>query len=473
LKLLRPGRLSAPKPREAEPAPRTSTPVYKRDPARSHRKVEVAKRADDLLVDLMFDGRYRKIGDIGESVPWGMFTVGLQGCLRRGYAFDKDGDRLRMRRRGVAERRQTLFEVIEGITVESLQGRSASREASPKAPVAGRSPGGEEPTPPEIVDVPANPASGARLSLSVGEDPLTLPVSECATMTAAVLAKKSSGKTYLGMVLVEEVLKFGAGVPVVVVDPTGVWAPGLRCMADGTPSPYQVLTLGGPHGDLPLQSCQGRAAAEVVEQLRPHPVVLDLSDMAPAGQHELVADFGEGVFATRHRSPMLLVLDEADEFAPQVLGGSPHQKRSLEILDRIVRRGRIKGLGTVLITQRAAVVSKNVLSQIDKLFLLCMVAPSDLDAVEDWLRHVVPAGQRSQCLGQLPSLQPGQAFYMSGGAAHAFRKFVVRRRGTYDSSRTPEASGEERKIELSRVSPEVLATARKILDTPPVEGVGA
>jgi hypothetical protein len=470
VKFLGVGRLSKPVAREVESAPRQSTPVYARDPTRSHRKIDVAKSVDDMLVDLMLDGRYREVGDIGEKLPWGKFAVGVQGCLRRGYAFDRDGTLLRMRRRGVAERSQTLYDVVVGITAADMRALPAPRKSVTGKKVVlqeSRLPSGEET--PDIVDVTDSTSAGARLSLSEGKDPLKLSVSECSTMTAAILAKKSSGKTYLGMVVVEEILRSGSGVPVVVVDPTGVWTPGLRCMADGTPSSYQVLTLGGPHGDLPLASCQGRGAAEVVEQLRPHPVVLDLSDLAPAGQHEVVADFGERIFATDKRSPMLIVLDEADEFAPQVLGGSAHQKRSLEILDRIVRRGRIKGLGTLLITQRAAVVSKNVLSQIDKLFLLCMVAPSDLDAVEDWLRHVVPVAQRSQCLGQLPSLQPGQAFYMSGGAAAAFRKFSVRRRGTYDSSRTPETSDRKRSLELSRVSPEVLEAARKILGSLDVE----
>jgi hypothetical protein len=470
VKFLGAGRLSRPVTSEVEPAPRTSTPVYARDPTRSHRKPDVAKSVDDLLVDLMLDGRYREVSEVAGSLPRGRWTEALQGCIRRGYSFDRDGNRLRMRRRGVAEGRQTLFDVLEGVTVDSLQVRPILRKTAPKVPAASGAPKKVESALSAIVDVSSGQVVGACLALSEGKDPLKLSVSECATMTAAILAKRSSGKTYLGMVFVEEFLKSGVGVPVVVVDPMGVWAPGLRCMADGTPSPYQVLTLGGPHGDLPLESFQGRAAAEVVEQLRPHPVVLDLSDLEPAGQHEVLADFGERIFATDKRSPILFVIDEADEFIPQELTGSPHQKRSLKVWDRIVRRGRIKGLGTILISQRAAVVNKNVLSQIDKLFLLCMVAPSDLDAVEDWLRHVVPVAQRSQCLGQLPSLQPGQAFYMSGGAAAAFRKFVVRRRGTYDSSRTPETSDKERVLELSQVSPEVLATARKILEASQVAG---
>jgi len=380
----------------------------------------------------------------------------------------------------VTERRQTLSELLEGLSPEVLVGgtpssRSVSRDDSGDEG-AGEGEGGLDSGESLSggLDVVAGPVpAGPVAALSEGEDPLTLPLPESATMTCAILAKKSSGKTYLGMVIVEEILRSGAGVPVVVVDPTGVWAPGLRCMADGTPSSYQVLTLGGPHADLPISRSQGRAAAEVVGRLRPHPVVLDLSDMSPAEQHEVVADFGEGIFATEERSPLLIVLDEADEFAPQVVGSSSHQRRSLEILDRIVRRGRIKGLGTVLITQRAAVVNKNVLSQIDKLFLLCMVAPSDFDAVEDWLRHVVPVGQRSKCLGQLPSLQPGQAFYMAGGAAAAFRKFSVRRRGTYDSSRTPTSARRGGALELSHVSPEVLETARRIMESVPVEEGGS
>lgn len=459
--------------REEAPAPRTSTPVYERDPTRPRPKSVVARTADDQLVDLMLDGEYWDAREVAGAVSRGEWVEALEGCLRRGYAFDRDGARLRMRRRGVAERMQTAFEVVEGITVSDLRPlpplpppREVVDVASSQEPEVG----GDTELP-NIVDVPAAAVvAGARLSLSEGDDPLTLPVSGCGTMTAAILAKRSSGKTYLAMVIVEEILSSGVGFPVVVLDPTGVWTPGLRCMADGTPSPYQVLTIGGPHGDLPLESCQGAAAAEVVERLRPHSVVIDLSDLAPAGQHEVVADFGERIYATRERSPILIVIDECDEFAPQSLSGSAHQKRSLEILDRIVRRGRIKGFGTILVSQRAAVVNKNMLSQIDTLFLLCMIAPSDLDAVEDWLRHVVPVGQRSQCLGQLPGLQPGSAFYMRGGAEPSFRKFGVRRRATYDASRTPDVGDERRGLSLSQVDPEVLAIARGIMESAAVPG---
>ncbi len=445
------------------------TPIYRRDPTKGRVKREFKRQPDDILVDLMMDGRFHGVCEIVDGLPLGTFTLALEACLDRGYAFDRDGNRMRLRRRAATEKRQLLFDILDGLTTDDFAKPVVAKKVIP-SPVVDESAKGVVKDVGKIAEsATVRKSAGPELSLSAGDDPLKCSAAESVTMTSAILAKKSSGKTYLGMVIVEEILRSGIAAPVVVVDPMGVWAPGLRCMADGTPSPYQFLTLGGPHGDLPLRNDQGAQAAEVVERLRPHPVILDLSDMVPAEQHEVVADFGERLFATRHRSPLLLVVDEADEFAPQVLSASAHQKRSLEILDRIVRRGRIKGLGTVLISQRAAVVNKNVLSQIDRLFLLCMLAPSDLDAVESWLHHVVPVKQRSSCLGQLPTLPPGNAFYMRGGAEPAFRKFVVRRRDTYDSSCTPEGSERAKEISLSMVSAEVLEVARKIMGASLVE----
>ena len=107
------------------------------------------------------------------------------------------------------------------------------------------------------------------------------------------------------------------------------------------------------------------------------------------------------------------------------------------MIDRIVRRGRTKGLGVTLISQRPAVINKNVLSQIDSLFLLNMVAPGDLNAVDDWLKLRVKAEQRIECLGQLANLPPGVAFCTQSGGLAKFRKFTVRKRETFDSGRTP------------------------------------
>ena len=233
-------------------------------------------------------------------------------------------------------------------------------------------------------------------------------------------------------------------------------------MADGQPSPFNILALGGRYGDLPITAKDGVRAANVVNSIRPYPVIIDLSGLAPAEQHEFVADFIEKLFTIAERSPIHIIIDEADEYAPQTLNSaSRHQKRSLDAIDRLVRRGRSKGIGVTMITQRSAVIAKNVLSQIDSLWLLNMVAPRDLLAVEEWLKHGVTESQRVECVNQIPRLQPGTAYFLQTGVSPKFRRFKVRRKKTFDSSKTPGAAGYVPPI-FSKPSASVMATAREI-----------
>jgi DNA helicase HerA-like ATPase len=58
-----------------------------------------------------------------------------------------------------------------------------------------------------------------RPTLKISKE-LSLPA-EAVTETFAILAKRGAGKTYTSAVMVEEMLK--ASLPVVVIDPVGVW----------------------------------------------------------------------------------------------------------------------------------------------------------------------------------------------------------------------------------------------------------
>ena len=77
--------------------------------------------------------------------------------------------------------------------------------------------------------------------------------------------------------------------------------------------------------------------------------VLDLSDFTLGEQRRFVAAFAEQLYQ-HNRTPLHLVIDEADEFAPQnprgeqrVLGGH---------VARLVQRGRRRGFRVIMITQR-------------------------------------------------------------------------------------------------------------------------
>ena len=52
--------------------------------------------------------------------------------------------------------------------------------------------------------------------------------------------------------------------------------------------------------------------------------------------------------------------------------------------ENIARRGRSRGLGMVVITQRPAVINKNVLSQTELMIAHQITAPQDRKALQDW-----------------------------------------------------------------------------------------
>jgi uncharacterized protein len=173
---------------------------------------------------------------------------------------------------------------------------------------------------------------------------LSLPV-EAVTQTFAILAKRGAGKTYTAAVMVEEMLK--AGLQLVVVDPVGVWW-GLRSSADGQHEGLPIVIMGGEHGDLPLEVGAGELIADVVVDERLS-VVLDLSPFRKGEQTRFMTDVAERLYQ-KNRQPLHLVLDEADAFAPQ--RPMKGQERLLGAIEDLVRRGRARGLGVTLVTQR-------------------------------------------------------------------------------------------------------------------------
>jgi DNA helicase HerA-like ATPase len=227
-----------------------------------------------------------------------------------------------------------------------------------------------------------------RTMLTIAKD-LRLPA-EAVTQTFAILAKRGAGKTYTAAVMVEEMLK--AGLPV-VVGPVGVWW-GLRSSADGQQAGLPIVIMGGEHGDVLLDVGAGELIADVVvdEGLA---VVLDLSQFRKGEQTRFMTDFAERLY-DKNRQPRHLVLDEADAFAPQ--RPMKGQERLLGAIEDLVRRGRARGIGVTLVTQRAAVLNKDVLTQAEVLVALHTIAPEDREAVDAWIRvHGTPE-QRDELL---------------------------------------------------------------------------
>jgi hypothetical protein len=261
---------------------------------------------------------------------------------------------------------------------------------------------------------------------------LDLPL-EAIGRTVAILAQKGAGKTYTGMKLTELMLDVGGQV--VALDPTGVWW-GLK--AEGTGPGFPILVMGGAHGDIELAPTSGAIVADFVVTSG-QSVVLDLSAFNSNGeQTRFVTDFAERLFRAKHdsRTPLHLMLDEADSFAPQ--RPQKGEERMLGALEAIVRRGRSRGLGMTMISQRPAVLNKNVLTQADLLIALRVVGKQDHKALGEWTALHGTKEEQSAFLEALPSLPNGTAFVWSPGWLKCFISSKVLPRRTYDSSATPE-----------------------------------
>lgn len=133
----------------------------------------------------------------------------------------------------------------------------------------------------------------------------------------------------------------------------------------------------------------------------------------------------------------------------------------------LVRRGRARGLGITLVTQRAAVLNKDVLTQAEVMVALRTIAPQDRDAIDAWIRVHGSPEQREELMTSLPSLPVGTAWFWSPGWLDVFARVQVRRRETFDSSATPKvgqrpkAPGKLAEVDIEKLRERLAATIER------------
>lgn len=116
----------------------------------------------------------------------------------------------------------------------------------------------------------------------------------------AVLGKNGSGKTFAAKAaIVEPLLEEGARV--CIVDPTGAWW-GLRSSRDGAGPGFEVLVLGGDHGDMPLPARGGEAVARLVVEQGVN-LVADTSRMTVGERTRVPGPCLHARLRARHGSP--------------------------------------------------------------------------------------------------------------------------------------------------------------------------
>jgi len=181
-------------------------------------------------------------------------------------------------------------------------------------------------------------------------NPATLDIEELLATRLLVQGNSGSGKSHLLRRLLEQSAQW---VQQVIIDPEG-----------------DFVTLSDRFGHVVVDGERTEAElAGIANRIRQHRVscVLTLEGLDIEQQMRAAAAFLNGMFDAdrEYWYPVLVVVDEAQMFAPSVGGdvSEDARKASLGAMTNLMCRGRKRGLAGVIATQRLAKLAKNVAAE--------------------------------------------------------------------------------------------------------------
>lgn len=236
--------------------------------------------------------------------------------------------------------------------------------------------------------MPASFVNGIRLaspvvvtaSITIGHDstgkPVEFDIEELLATRLLVQGNSGSGKSHLLRRLLEKSAKM---VQQVVIDPEGDFT--------SLAEPFGHVVIDGAAYSPP--EIEGLA-----RRIREHraSVVLALEGLEVEQQIRCAAQFINALFDAprEHWYPALVVVDEAQMFAPSVAGEIAEDTRrmTLSAMTNLMCRGRKRGLAGIVATQRLAKLAKNVAAEASNFLMgrtfldIDMVRAADLLGME-------------------------------------------------------------------------------------------
>lgn len=225
-----------------------------------------------------------------------------------------------------------------------------------------------------------------------------IDIEELLASRLLVQGNSGSGKSHLLRRLLEE----SAGlVQQVVIDPEG-----------------DFVTLAEPFGHVVIDGSAyaGPEIAKLAARVREHraSVVLALDGLEVEAQMRCAAQFLGAMFdAPRDQwYPVLVVVDEAQVFAPAAAGEVSDEARrlSLAAMTNLMCRGRKRGLAGVIATQRLAKLAKNVAAEASNFLMgrtfldIDMARAADLLGMERRQAEQIRDLERGHFLGLGPAI---------------------------------------------------------------------
>lgn len=239
-------------------------------------------------------------------------------------------------------------------------------------------------------------------SISIGTDShgkdVLVDVEELLATRLLVQGNSGSGKSHLLRRLLEESATM---VQQVVIDPEGDFV----TLADAY---GHVVIDAGDHNE--------RDIVRMASRIREHraSVVLSLDALELEAQMKCAATFLSTLFdASRdHWYPALVVVDEAQMFAPVAAGEVSDEARrlSLAAMTNLMCRGRKRGLAGVIATQRLAKLAKNVAAEASNFLMgrtfldIDMARAADLLGMERRQAEQIRDLERGRFLGLGPAI---------------------------------------------------------------------
>jgi DNA-binding MarR family transcriptional regulator len=228
------------------------------------------------------------------------------------------------------------------------------------------------------------------MELVIGKDgdrDVAVDAQELVTGRTCVIAQSGAGKSWGIAVLCEQLLQ--ARIGFCLIDTEGEYF-SLR-------DRFPLLWIGSSDdcdvdiGQVNLRELMQNAICSRTA------VIFDVSE---ADMQERVSYLAEVLYdlESELKQPFLLIVEEADKFIPQ-------SGESIKKIEEISRRGRKRGLGLLVATQRPSLVTKNVLSQCNSQILGKLSIENDLKAVTLFF----PSRKEA---GELADLEPGEFFVM-------------------------------------------------------------
>lgn len=249
-----------------------------------------------------------------------------------------------------------------------------------------------------------------------GGTPVQIDVEELLATRLLVQGNSGSGKSHLLRRLLEESATL---VQQVIIDPEG-----------------DFVTLAEPFGHVVIEAASYGSAeiAQLAARIRQHraSVVLALDGLELEAQMRCAALFLSTLFDAPREQwyPALVVVDEAQMFAPAAAGDVTDEVRrlSLAAMTNLMCRGRKRGLAGVIATQRLAKLAKNVAAEASNFLMGRTFLDIDMQRAADLL------GMERRQAEQIRDLERGH--FLALGPAVSRRPVAVRIGATRTAPRT-------------------------------------